>query len=271
MRTILFKFVLVVSLVSLIQANSDLTIIKFEKAKELYNTKSALFIDARGGKLYKRGTILGSLNLPTNDFAKLKTFLPINKKATLVSFCNGFKCEKSDELAVLLQKEGYENVLVYKGGYPEWKDKKMPQMGLLKDKDETTKVSAEPKGKMHTLKGAKVYLGADEGMIDQYWFASVVLNDLPANIQLVDIRKPSDFKEGHLPNAINVPWDSKNEKLDTSLFPKDKLAVLYCNTGMQSAESAISTGKMLGKSVLYFDAMVECKGTTCKVEANEDL
>lgn len=271
MKRLLLTLTALAVAVSFSQASGNLTIIKYEKAKKLFESKGALFLDARGAKLYKKGTILGSLNLPVKEFEKLKNFLPISKDAKLVSFCNGFKCEKSDELAELLLKEGYKNTLVYKGGYPEWKEKKMPLMGLQKEKKVEVKAELKPTGDMVTLNGAKVYLGEDNGMIDQNWFATVVLDEMPENIQLIDIRKPSDFKDGHIKGAINVPWDSKAEKIDTSKFPKDKLAVFYCNTGMQSAESALATGDMLGKSVLYFDATVTCKGNDCKVEANEDL
>lgn len=271
MKKLLLKVMFVLSLTTLVSANSNLSVIKFEEAKSLFETKGALFLDARGAKLYKKGTILGSLNVPVKEFGKLQGFLPANKDAKLVSFCNGFKCEKSDELAELLLKSGYKNTLVYKGGYPEWKEKKMPLMGLQKEMKKEVLAAVKPEGEMATLNGAKVYLGSDKGMIDQDWFASVVLKNMPANIQLVDVRKPSDFKDGHLPNAINVPWNSKEEKIDSSKFPKDKLVVLYCNTGMQSAESALSLKNLVGKSVLYFDAEVTCKGSDCKVVANEDL
>lgn len=270
MRKLFLQIFILVSTLNLLQA-SNLNIIKFEKAKELFETKSALFVDARGEKLYKKGTILGSLNITTNEFEKKKIFLPIKKDATIVSYCNGFKCEKSDELAELLIKEGYSNVLVYKGGYPEWKEKAMPLMSLYKEEVKSASVSAEPKGESKTLNGAKVFLGSEKGMIDQAWFATVVLDKLPANVQLVDVRKASDFKDGHLPGAIHVPWDSKAGKIDSTKLPKDELSVFYCNTGMQSSESALSLKELVGKSVLYFDANVKCEGTKCEVEANEDL
>lgn len=114
-------------------SHGELKIVSYEKAKGMFNARSALFIDARGGKLYKKGTILGSVNIPVKKFKRLKKkILPENKKAKIVTFCNGVKCEKSDELAVLLMKEGYTKVMVYKGGYPEWKEKKMPIASLIK-------------------------------------------------------------------------------------------------------------------------------------------
>jgi len=268
MKALVFKLLALFILVSVAQSQ-ELKVIKFSEAKKLFENKEALFLDARGEKLYKRGTILGSLNLPVNRFQKSIAFLPNDKDANLVSFCNGIKCEKSDELAILLQKAGYTNVLVYKGGYPEWKEKSMPLMAL---KTEITEPKVkESKGQKYQAKGTTIYLGEDKGMVDQFWFEKVVLNELPKNVQLVDIRKAKDFKEGHIKGAINATWDSKTETINLSKISDDKLIVLYCNTGMQSAEAALSLKDRVGKDVFYFDANVACEKNNCKVEANENL
>ncbi len=267
----IFKVVAVMVAITIASmANSELTIIDYKKAKGIYAAGSGLFIDARGAKLYKKGTIMGSINIPVKRFSRMKKFLPNKKNAKMVVYCNGFKCEKSDELAVLLMADGYTNVLVYKGGYPEWKEKKQELMGLVKECKEN-KGPYKPSGKMVTINGAKVYLGEDDGMIDQFWFAGKVLSDLPSNVQLVDVRKKKDFDEGHLAGAINIQWDSKAEKIDSSKFPKDKLVVIYCNTGMMSTDTVGSLDEDVAKGVLYFDANVVCAGTKCTVEANENL
>ena len=255
--------------------HSKLNVIKFKKAKGIFNAQSALFIDARGGKLYKKGTILGAINIPTKKYKKLKKFLP-SKKAKLVVFCNGFKCEKAEELAVLLQKDGFKKVLVYKGGYPEWKEKKQLSMGLVKKCKAGKKGPYKPKGKMVTINGAKVYTGGEsieDGMVDQFWLAQRLNSKkgLPKNIQLVDIRKASQFKEGHIKGAINISWDSKAEKIDYTKFPKGKLVIFYCNTGMQSTDARGSLPSDVAKGVLYFDANVNCEGSKCKITANENL
>lgn len=270
MRQVFTIFTAIVAMTIAGMANSELTIIDYKKAKGIYAAGSGLFIDARGAKLYKKATIMGSINIPVKRFSRMKKFLPNKKNAKMVVYCNGFKCEKSDELAVLLMKEGYTNVLVYKGGYPEWKEKKQELMGMVKECKEN-KGPYKPNGEPVTINGAKVYLGADDGMIDQFWFASKVTSDLPTNILLVDVRKKKDFDEGHLPGAINVPWDSKAEKIDTSKFPKDKLVVIYCNTGMMSTDTVGSLDEDIAKGVLYFDANIACEGEKCTIEANEDL
>lgn len=266
MRKIAIGFL--VGCLTLLVASDKLVEIKIDEAKQYYDNKSALFIDARGFKLYQAGTIMGSLNLPPEAYEKQSKFLPKDKNAVIVSFCNGYKCEKSDELAVLLQKDGYKAVKVYKGGYPEWKDTGYPQMGFLRECKEASSGAYEPKGEKVTINGAEVYtIEGDDTMIDQFWFSEQLKDGVPKNIVMVDVRKPEQYKEGHVKGAINVPFE--DNKLDTSKLPNDKLAVIYCNTGMTSTD-AMSTIK--DKSgVLMFDANVDCKGTDCEIEPNELL
>jgi len=267
-------FIVVLFVTVTLSASDKLNIITLKQAQGKFNAKSALFMDARGLKLYKKGTILGAMHMPNKKFKKFKKWLPANKKAKIVTFCNGFKCEESDKLATKLMDLGYKKVYVYKGGYPEWKENKLPLMGLLKECKGEKKGPYKPKNPLVTINGAKVHLGGEspeDGMIDQFWFASIVLDKLPANTQLVDVRKTSQFEEGHIKGAINIPYNADKNSIDSSKFPKGKLIVFYCNTGMQSTDARNSLDEAIAKNVLIFDANVKCTGTKCTVEANEDL
>lgn len=254
------------------QSSSKKVIINIAKTQELYDAKKSLFLDARPFKLYQAGTIPGALSMDYKEYESLKHLLPANKNVSIVAFCNGYKCEHSDHLIDLLQKDGFTNVVNYKGGYPEWKENKKPQMGILKECKETSSSAYKPTAPLLNINGAKVYtIKGDNAMIDQFWFADVVLTNLPENIQLVDVRKEKDFKDGHIKGAINVPF--KDGKVDMKKLPQDKLNVFYCNTGMQSTEAALWAIKNNKdkKSVMYFDAIVNCKGDVCTVKANELL
>lgn len=246
----------------------DFNVIKLDEARKLFENKSALFLDARSPKLYQSGTIMGALNLEKKDYQSQKVFLPADKKLQIVSFCNGVKCEHSDHLAEALIKDGYKNVLVYRGGYPEWKENKLPTMGKQNEcKNES--VNYIPKRAATNIKGATVHLvDGDDSMIDQFWFAKIVLDKLPTNLQLVDVRGAEQYAEGHVKGAINVPFI--DDKIDTSKLSKDKLNVFYCNTGMKSSE-AIQTIKDSDIRVIYFDANVKCTGENCTVSPNDLL
>ena len=244
-------------------------VISLKKADFLLRNGKALFLDARGQKLYLKGTIAGSMNLPVKKYEKLKKLLP-SKDVQLVTFCNGYKCEKSDELAQLLVDDGYKNVSIYKGGFPEWKKEGYTAMGLLKECSNKP-IDYKPT-KKGILNGVELYLGQDKGMIDQFWFAKLINeNKVPNNIQLVDVRKAEQFKEGHLSGAINISFDSKTQKIDSSKFPKNKVVVFYCNTGMQSIDSFVSLSEKEQSNVLYLDANVACSNGKCTVTPNENL
>jgi rhodanese-related sulfurtransferase len=273
MKKILSTVALAAMLIGSLSASDKLVKLSTEEAKKVYDSGKALFIDARGAKLYQKGTIMGAFNMPTKKFKANAGLLPADKKALIISFCNGVKCEKSDVLAGMLIKAGYTNVKVYPGGYPEWKEKKLPLMGLVRECKEAPKGEYKPTTQKVTVMGATVYPGADAGMIDQFWFAPIVTKDLPKGLQLVDVRKAEQFKEGHIKGAINIPFDSEKSTLDISKIPTDKLVVFYCNTGMMSTDAYTSLKKLgyKGTNVMYFDANVECKGSECTVVPNEVL
>jgi rhodanese-related sulfurtransferase len=49
---------------------------------------------------------------------------------------------------------------------------------------------------------------------------------------LVDVRKASEYRSGHIPNAINIPLQTLARNL--SKIPTDRPVVLYCSSGYRS-------------------------------------
>jgi phage shock protein E len=54
-----------------------------------------------------------------------------------------------------------------------------------------------------------------------------------AHLQLVDVRTPQEFAEGHLKGAKNIPLDSLEARLGE--LAKDQPLALYCRSGRRSA------------------------------------
>jgi rhodanese-related sulfurtransferase len=50
---------------------------------------------------------------------------------------------------------------------------------------------------------------------------------------LVDVREPSEYQSGHIPNAINIPLRTLAHNLEQ--IPHDRPVVLYCSSGYRSA------------------------------------
>lgn len=88
----------------------------------------ALLVDARDGALYADGHLPGALSLPLGEVeAQLVGFRQkVDTGKTLVVYCNGYGCPDSFDLGLRLIKEGYRDVRVFEGGFPEWRDAGLP-------------------------------------------------------------------------------------------------------------------------------------------------
>jgi len=53
------------------------------------------------------------------------------------------------------------------------------------------------------------------------------------DIQIVDVRSPEEFRDGHLPQAVNRPIDQLQGTLGK--ISKEKPCLLYCHSGRRSA------------------------------------
>lgn len=69
-----------------------------------------------------------------------------------------------------------------------------------------------------------------------------LINNWPP--QLIDIREPYEYEEGHIPTSINIPMGDFLEKLDQ--LSKTKQIVIYCNTGRRSKPVVYMTYKLHG-------------------------
>jgi len=261
MKKLLILFITILSL----HADEPITEVNYAEVKRIYNAGSGLFIDARELKFYKKGTILGAINIPLKRFKRMKRLLPLRKNSKLVVFCGGIKCGKSAKLAALIAKEGYGHILIYRGGYPEWSQKGQEIMLSATYCQSAAKVKAKP----ITIQGATIQSGSEEGMIDAKWFIQQIkAGTLSSQIQLVDLRSKEDYDQKHLPRAIHLDLNMETGKLDSSKLPEDKLSLFYCYTGMRSADAYEGLDNQTAKRVRYLNAVVKCKDGECFIVPN---
>lgn len=82
--------------------------------------------------------------------------------------------------------------------------------------------------------------------LDYYTIASVEgLKNLLKDSQtiLIDVREPSEYRSGYIPNAINIPLRTLTQSLDQ--IPRDRPVVIYCASGYRSA-MGVMTLHLLG-------------------------
>jgi rhodanese-related sulfurtransferase len=93
--------------------------------------RSGAILDARPEIFYRLGHIPGALSLSReefdNDYAKLRPQLEKDKQQPIFVYCSDASCEDSQTVAERLGQLGYTNVAVFKGGWAEWGQAKLPQ------------------------------------------------------------------------------------------------------------------------------------------------
>ncbi len=56
------------------------------------------------------------------------------------------------------------------------------------------------------------------------------------DVQLVDVRTPDEYKEGHIEHSQNIDFNSPTFNEDISKLDKSKPVLLYCKGGRESAK-----------------------------------
>jgi rhodanese-related sulfurtransferase len=98
--------------------------------ERLYRNRM-LFLDARRSSVYADGHIAGARNFPVweadiDDRVQKLFEEGLDQRAPVVAYCSGGNCEDSHMLAEKLYRVGFDNVLIYKDGFPDWQKRGLP-------------------------------------------------------------------------------------------------------------------------------------------------
>jgi len=190
-------------------AETTFPVVGTDELKALFDKKAKFtLVDSRTVPEYNESHIINSINIPEKKLQENLALIPADKSSSLIIYCNGVKCGKSKRLAVQLEPFGYTSIRIYAEGIPVWEEKNLP---LVTGPDYNKKIKAtiikpEDLNKMITEKK------------DDY--------------VLVDVRYASEYKEGHIPTAINI--QSETFAAGSRVLPKEKKIIVYCNTGSRS-------------------------------------
>lgn len=101
-----------------------------EEVRQLLG-EGAVPVDARAREIYDEGHLPSARSLPLGEVAELiESFVEaVPADSVLLVYCSGYGCPDSFDLGVRLLSEGYRNVRVFEGGYPEWRDAGLPVEG----------------------------------------------------------------------------------------------------------------------------------------------
>ena len=80
------------------------------------------------------------------------------------------------------------------------------------------------------------------------------------NYIILDVRRPDEYAEGHIPGAINVP----NEEIGTAeiskLPDKSQLILVYCRSGRRSKEASEKLARLGYTNIVEFGGILDWKG-----------
>lgn len=62
----------------------------------------------------------------------------------------------------------------------------------------------------------------------------IAWDKIAAGAMVLDVRTPEEFAEGHLANAVNIPFEQVTQEFMNRGIPKDTPVVLYCRSGRRS-------------------------------------
>ena len=240
-------------------------------AIKVYQEKNSAFIvDARPYSKFLQETIPGAISIPDTSLVKLLGRFPINKSEKIVIFCGGYNCEKSHIIANKLISLDYEDVMVFAGGLPSWKERGLNTTAAsYVEKDDEVAIVKKDSFSKNGLKR-----GSDEGSVDGEWLKKQILeNKVPSYIQIVDVTTPVEFKNGHLKGAINIEAAKLTAKELFEKLPKNKTIVFNCTAGGRSIDawSKLNDAKIDVSEIYYLDANISCKDNNCKIDINEPL
>jgi rhodanese-related sulfurtransferase/alpha-acetolactate decarboxylase len=75
-----------------------------------------------------------------------------------------------------------------------------------------------------------------------YGGATIFAQQIPkseyAKMMIIDARDAGQFAKSHIPGAVNIEWRKVLEQRDK--IPKDKMVLIYCNTGSLSAQAGFA-------------------------------
>ena len=106
-------------------ANPIIREISIDIAKDLFD-QNMLFVDARSEEYYLEGHIPKAVCNDNLDTLIIKIEKQIALDDGFVVYCRDDDCGSSEELAYLLQEQGFSNIYLFKGGWKQWIDNNLP-------------------------------------------------------------------------------------------------------------------------------------------------
>jgi len=77
---------------------------------------------------------------------------------------------------------------------------------------------------------------------------------------ILDVRRPDEFAEGHIPGAINIANENISDKEIPLLPDKDKIIYVYCRSGNRSKQAAAKLVQLGYTNIIEFGGILDWDG-----------
>lgn len=79
------------------------------------------------------------------------------------------------------------------------------------------------------------------------------------NIIIIDVRTEKEYQDGHLKNAINIPYTEIKDRIKEYVTDKEEKIILYCRSGRRSGIAENILKEMGYKNVINAGAFEELR------------
>ena len=170
--------------------------------QQVFELRDHILLDVRSAADFGAAHVPGSMNIGlAGQFAMWAgSLIPLNAAIVVIADTNA----QVDESVVRLARVGIENVKGYlEGGFQSWRDAGLP-------------IEA----------------------IEQVSVAQLKEQMANTDLQIVDVRRASEYVSGHVPRALNAPLASLDKSLGPLPLKKDKRTAVICAGGYRSSAAA---------------------------------
>ena len=79
---------------------------------------------------------------------------------------------------------------------------------------------------------------------------------------ILDVRRPDEFAEKHIPGAVNIPNETIGTEEISALPDKDQLILVYCRSGNRSKQASEKLVALGYTNVVEFGGIIDWTGET---------
>ena len=80
---------------------------------------------------------------------------------------------------------------------------------------------------------------------------------MTGDVLILDVRTQAEFEDGHIENAILLPYDEIEERAKDVIGSVHRTVLVYCRSGRRSAEAARMLSEMGFLSVYDFGGILD--------------